>query len=432
MSLQTRQFRFGEFLLDTKEKVLRYENTPVPLTPKALLLLETLVSNHGHIVEKDRLMKTVWPDSFVEEGNLSFTVNLLRKALADNKQEPRFIETVPKRGYRFIGKVNESVTNHRSRPAVSHRKPYVLLSLLVISIVGIFGIGFVWFFDHGGSAQKHTKLTRLTNTGKVTNVAITPDGMNIVYAREEDRGEALWLRQIDSGNETQILPAAEVQFVGLTVSPKNDYAYYSVFTKNDAILTLSRVPIRGGQPESLSSVATDISVAFSPDGGRFAFTEGTSSLDETYLKTADADGTNQQVLITTKGDKRRFPIFRASPLSWAPDGKAIACAIRVTDESGTFFKILLVDPNNGAEEYLSEKRWNNIENIVWIDDQHLALIDSRAKFSDKTDLANLETNGRSELIDKRSRQLRMVGRCKWKSRHGTKGDVFKLARCRSY
>ena len=258
----------------------------------------------------------------------------------------------------------------------------------------------MWFFDHGGSAQKHTKLTRLTNTGKVTNVAITPDGMNIVYAREEDRGEALWLRQIDSGNETQILPAAEVQFVGLTVSPKNDYAYYSVFTKNDAILTLSRVPIRGGQPESLSSVATDISVAFSPDGGRFAFTEGTSSLDETYLKTADADGTNQQVLITTKGDKRRFPIFRASPLSWAPDGKAIACAIRETEESGTFFKILLVDPNNGAEEYLSEKRWNNIENIVWIDDQHLALTDSELnspikqiwRISKQTGEASLLTN----------------------------------------
>lgn len=103
--METQSFQFGEFLLDMEEMVLLRNQKPLAITPKAFLLLKTLVKNRGHIVEKEQLMKAVWPDSFVEEGNLTFTVNLLRKALSDDKQHPVFIETVPRRGYRFIADV---------------------------------------------------------------------------------------------------------------------------------------------------------------------------------------------------------------------------------------------------------------------------------------------------------------------------------------
>jgi DNA-binding winged helix-turn-helix (wHTH) protein len=102
MSLETNGFEFGEFLLDTKEKVLWRAGKPVAITPKTFQLLLALVENHGRLVEKDELMRTVWADSYVESGNLTFTINLVRKALGDEKQNPRFIETVPRRGYRFI------------------------------------------------------------------------------------------------------------------------------------------------------------------------------------------------------------------------------------------------------------------------------------------------------------------------------------------
>ena len=114
MSLKMQSFQFGDFFLDTGERVLLRDKKPVAITPKTLLLLQTLVENHGHIVEKDQLMKMVWPDSFVEEGNLSFTINLLRKALSDDKQNPRFIETVPKRGYRFIAEVRRVEAKHEA------------------------------------------------------------------------------------------------------------------------------------------------------------------------------------------------------------------------------------------------------------------------------------------------------------------------------
>lgn len=105
MLLETGQFGFGDFLLDAREKILLRGGKPLSITPKSFQLLFVLVQNHGHLVNKDELMKEVWANSFVEESNLAFTIGLLRKTLGDNAQKPRFIETVPKRGYRFIAEV---------------------------------------------------------------------------------------------------------------------------------------------------------------------------------------------------------------------------------------------------------------------------------------------------------------------------------------
>src|SRR5207248_1048612 len=89
------------------ERVLRRGDQPVQLTPKAFDTLLVLVENSGHIVAKDEMMQRLWPDSFVEEGNLAFNISVLRKALAEGNGEAQFIETVPKRGYRFMAGVRE-------------------------------------------------------------------------------------------------------------------------------------------------------------------------------------------------------------------------------------------------------------------------------------------------------------------------------------
>src|SRR5687768_17404407 len=70
-------------------------------------MLSVLVRNHGQVLDKETLLKEVWPDSFVEEGNITFNIRQLRKALEDDAQSPIFIETVPRRGYRFIAPVEE-------------------------------------------------------------------------------------------------------------------------------------------------------------------------------------------------------------------------------------------------------------------------------------------------------------------------------------
>jgi TolB-like protein/DNA-binding winged helix-turn-helix (wHTH) protein/Tfp pilus assembly protein PilF len=104
-------YEFGRFRLDARERVLRRDRDLVPLTPKVFEILLALVEQSGHVVEKDDLMKRVWPDTFVEEGNLTQSVSLLRKALGEAPGGVQFIETISRRGYRFVATVKEAAGN---------------------------------------------------------------------------------------------------------------------------------------------------------------------------------------------------------------------------------------------------------------------------------------------------------------------------------
>jgi len=100
-------YEFGPFQLDPPERLLLCDGQPIPMPPKAFELLVVLVERRGHLVEKDELLKAVWRGSFVEEGNLSVTVSVLRKALNDDRGLHKYIETVSKRGYRFVADVRQ-------------------------------------------------------------------------------------------------------------------------------------------------------------------------------------------------------------------------------------------------------------------------------------------------------------------------------------
>jgi DNA-binding winged helix-turn-helix (wHTH) protein len=100
-----RIFRFNSFLLDTEERQLRQGDAVVSLTPKTFDTLVYLVRNAGHLVTKDELMNAIWPDSFVDEGNIPRTIHTLRKALGQDGNGNQFIQTVPTKGYRFVAPV---------------------------------------------------------------------------------------------------------------------------------------------------------------------------------------------------------------------------------------------------------------------------------------------------------------------------------------
>lgn len=94
-------YEFGPYRLDTAEQLLLRDGKAVPLTPKAFETLVALVEHSGHLVEKEELMRVVWADAYVEESNLTNNVSALRKLLGRGKSGRNYIETVPKRGYRF-------------------------------------------------------------------------------------------------------------------------------------------------------------------------------------------------------------------------------------------------------------------------------------------------------------------------------------------
>ncbi len=100
-------YEFGRFRINTGDRVLLRDQEIVPLTPKVFDILLVLVESSGQVISKDGLMKRVWPDSFVEEGNLTQNISLLRKALGVGQNGHQYIETVARRGYRFVAPVRE-------------------------------------------------------------------------------------------------------------------------------------------------------------------------------------------------------------------------------------------------------------------------------------------------------------------------------------
>ena len=109
-------YTFGPYRLDPPEQRLLRDEQAVPLPPKAFDLLVVLVSRAGSLVTKEQLLQEVWPGAFVEEANLSYTVSMLRKALGDEGEPYRYVETVPKRGYRFCARVTSEL-RQPTRPA---------------------------------------------------------------------------------------------------------------------------------------------------------------------------------------------------------------------------------------------------------------------------------------------------------------------------
>lgn len=115
-----RTFEFGPFRLVPEERIFLKDGENIPLAPKAFDLLVVLVENRGHLVTKDELMRQLWPDSFVEEANLSVKMSALRRALGEGPQDQHFIQTVPRKGYRFVALVTEADS---FQPESNHEKP---------------------------------------------------------------------------------------------------------------------------------------------------------------------------------------------------------------------------------------------------------------------------------------------------------------------
>jgi DNA-binding winged helix-turn-helix (wHTH) protein/TolB-like protein/Tfp pilus assembly protein PilF len=142
-------YEFGAFRLNVTESLLYRGAEVVPLTPKVFDLLVLLVENAGHVVEKSSLIEQLWPDSFVEESSLTQNISLLRRALAEDDRN--YIETIPKRGYRFVAEVSEIdepvVPSHNSsshRVARSNRKVATYLAAFTGCLVLVVVIGFVY------------------------------------------------------------------------------------------------------------------------------------------------------------------------------------------------------------------------------------------------------------------------------------------------
>jgi DNA-binding winged helix-turn-helix (wHTH) protein/Flp pilus assembly protein TadD len=185
MSRQSYSYKFGVFHLDPFERLLLREGVPLTVTPKVFDTLLVLVENSGHMVEKEDLIKRIWPDAIVEEANLTVNISILRKALGE-----KYIETIPKHGYRFVAPVerllNENVVlEERTRShlvieqeietvpnlfARAWRSPAT--KVLAVALVATIGLSVYYFVTRANSKEPVAAWTRETKSEEAYNAYV--------------------------------------------------------------------------------------------------------------------------------------------------------------------------------------------------------------------------------------------------------------------
>lgn len=299
-----RFFEFDNFLLDTQQRLLLRDGEPMDLTPKVFNVLLELVEKGGRVVEKKELMDSVWPESFVEESNLTQHISTLRKKLGQAPGQglaQRYILTVPGRGYRFVAPVKSwgddaivtvqervrsriVVRDHSDVPGETvletvpaeqrllpiparndffgrHLTLLVAVGLVLTTAVVLGWLGLRRRLQPAPFAN--AKLTRFTTEGKVTRAAVSPSGKHVAYALLNAGQQSLWVRQVGTSNTgVEVIPSSEVIFDGMVFSPDNDHLYY-LSGKINTPIALYRIPILGGMPTKLVE-DIDTPPAFSP------------------------------------------------------------------------------------------------------------------------------------------------------------------------
>ena len=408
-------YEFGDFSFDAEGKVLRRSGKPVPLTPKTLELLQVLIKNHGRIVEKEELMSELWADSFVEDSNLTFTVRQLRKFLADSAREPTYIETVPRRGYRFIAEVRETTDDNFSKDddkqafsqpieRNSAALPGLAKFLVPAAVLLISVIATGFWYESSKTGKTYAPVLsapfsseKLSTNGQVSYAVVSPDGKNMVYTNGIRGKQSIWLRQLESANNVEIIPSSGDLYGGLAFSPDGNFLYFARNPKTFGQFDVYRVSIFGGVPTKLVN-ETQGWISISPDGAKISFVRCFQQEEENCsLWIADSlDGKNEKKLVS-----RPRPVRIADNLI-SPDGKSIAFAVGQSENQANEFALMEVDIESGAERKLTAEKFFNIKSLVYLPDGGGWLITARKNTEKNFRIWQVSATGDAQPLTKDS------------------------------
>jgi Tol biopolymer transport system component/DNA-binding winged helix-turn-helix (wHTH) protein len=388
-------YEFGPYRLDTAEQQLLRDGEPVPLTPRVFDTLVALIERRGHLVGKDELMKAVWSEAFVEESNLTNNVYTLRKLLGQGENGRSYIETVPKRGYRFTAPVKELsadalvlekrtvtriVTEERdddvpstSIATVATSAPRLSPALLAAGVVLIGAVAVYSGYRLIAPRPRVEKpassvpfgtmdMARVTTSGNITHAAISADGKYVAHVVKDASGNSLWVKHVDAPSNVRVAGPAVTEYISVAFLPGLNSVYYIALDHDKGESTLYRVPVFGG-PSDI--VANDIyPIGLSPDGKQMAFVRMQRSAST--LVVANVDGSNQRV-VATRQKPDFFELEWIAP-AWSPDGKTLACAVSLNDQRGQYETIIGVNLADGTQAPLSGRRWGYVGQAVWLPD----------------------------------------------------------------
>ncbi|MGA8154515.1 MAG: winged helix-turn-helix domain-containing protein [Terriglobales bacterium] len=392
---------FGPFEADILTQELRKHGTRLPLPRQSFQILKMLLERRGELVTRDELRAALWPsDTFVDfEHSLNSAVNKLRDALGDAADDPRYIETLPRRGYRYVGRVEPEpspVQQSAAQPsrigsssmvAVAKQHEWgvaagVSAMLILLGAAG-FGVYSVVHRPAPMPFQKFT-VTQVTNSGKAARAAISPDGRYVLSVMDDNGLESIWLRNVPTDSDTQIIPPSVSHYDSLNFSPDGNYFYFcKTHETNPFTSDLYRSPILGGTPQT---ALRNVCPAFSPDGQRIAYERvDDPEVGKYSLVTASFDGNDETTLQmgstsempgflawSPKGDEifysvgdainvldartgkaRRFASFKdkfVGAIRWSPDGRALFANYGETNVKGSWGQIGFVRATGGDIE----------------------------------------------------------------------------------
>lgn len=274
-------YEFGPFRLDWMERLLTRQGEHIPLSPKAFEMLAFFVRNSGKALAKDELMKAIWGDTFVEEANLTQTVSVLRKALGEGADERIYIETIPKRGYRFLPNVELKAvavpagdggrTVDGDRPkrgsGIGRDRWVALVSVAtLIAIATVFSVG---RFHLGGVPNARMNAGRfvplVTDPGVRLYPSWAPNGKKIAFVGEIDGHLQVFTKTVGSPMSTQVTRQTD-DCIHPSWSPDGMHIYFGAAGK------IWRVGANGGDPVLIMDRAWQPTIA--PDGSALAFVRG--------------------------------------------------------------------------------------------------------------------------------------------------------------
>lgn len=382
-------YEFGEFRLDPQEKVLTRVGEPVEIAPKAFELLCVLVENQGRLLKKDDLMDKIWADSFVEESNLTFNIRQLRVTLGDDAHAPRYIKTVRGHGYRFIAHVRqiseETQTQSKLNKAIpvrapktksedeaampkvkKSRMPVLLGSIFFLVIASGIGAWYVLSIFRRQAAVLTAPFSaeKFSTNGKVNFAALSPDGKSLAYTnRAPNETEGIWLRRLETGENIELIPAAEANHYDLEFSPGGETLYYSAVPWQTSEQSgIYRISLSGG---AAKKIAGDVfgRLGVSPDGARVTYNRCPRRDDEyCALYIADADGQNERKIVT-----RAAPLY-VGDSDFSPDGKTLVFTVGQARNKANEFGVWTIDLETGAEREYTSDKFYLITSLSWLPD----------------------------------------------------------------
>ena len=316
-----RLVRFGAFEVDLRAGELRKDGAKVKLTGQPFQVLTILLEQPGEVVTREELQKRLWPDTFVDvDHNLNTAINKIREALGDSAESPQFVETLPKRGYRFVAPVEGSQTPGvpgGSGVRQESRMPWVRrTSILFVVLVLLAAVGF-FIYRHLQSPASLTQrtLARLTfDDGLQIGATWSPDARFIAYSSNRGGKFDIWVQQVSGGDPVQITKGSGHNWQP-DWSPDGKFIAYRSENREGGLFV---VPALGGEGLERRIAPFGYYPRWSPDSSQILFqTTPLAVANRFYI--ANLSGSPPQEVL-----RGLFPDSVALvSAAWHPDGKRI-------------------------------------------------------------------------------------------------------------